>query len=1102
MNRSTVVLILASLLSCLCTSAQKDSFRIASGELLHQGDSLYDSAQYRLALQTFSRVEPYDTNYSRALYGVSLCYYADSQYDKSAEYSRASLALKEDAEKWPDIINHYGNSLDAAGKYDQAINVFDSGIHQYPAYGYFYLNKGISLIGLKKYADAEKIFQQGLMVSPYLYSLYFRLGLVAMQQGKLVPAMLCFTTYLLMTPEGKYHKNCINYLSAITRNKDNIRELMEQRKTEPDENYRLVEEIIQAKIALDKEYKPILRFDDPISRQIQVVFEKMDYDPNDSDFYMQYLVPYYKAIYNGGQFEPFINHIFSGAEVDAIKEYGKKNKKSIDGLVNQAAEYFNLIRSSRELTYGKRDADGRLWYYADGGLDSHGKYIEKEKKTIGPWEFYYKPGNLKSKGDYNSQGKKTGVWTYYYPNGEIKGKENYQDGSQEGDETYYFSNGAISSHSSYKNNELEGESIAYYFCGSVQSITRYHVGKEEGRKIGFTVHGDTSLLENYSAGMQQGESRTWDDGKLDIVAFYKDDKLDGPYKRYYQNGALKTEGTYHSGNQEGEWKQYHPNGKLKSIQHFVNDKAEGPFKEYFDDGTPSSDLMQSGGKMTGDAKYYDYDGKLSSVFSYEGGHFQKVQYFDKKGNVISTSQRKSGPIDVTQYNPDGWKKSQATYNEKENIVGTQTFYYPSGRALETEDYVDGDMEGYLISYFPNGAKRYENHYTGGKMDGYHCMYFQHGQKKEEGWHSNENSVGTWLTYNEVGTLLDSSYYRDDVLHGNKSTFWPDGRKDEVSRFRSGWIQEYTQFDSTGKVLSHTLFHNGDGEVQTRYPDGRLYQKFSYKHGEIDGPRTIFYPDGKVMAEDTYVAGYIEGSYKSYGPSGLVNVAGQFQHGNRTGTWRYYDFDGKLLHSFEYNPNKVDGKETWYYKNGRPETETPYKNDERNGPYKCFDQDGTLAYQVNFRDDHPISYSYLDKKDSLVPAIPFTGWSGKMKTFFPNGNISAEMEYKDGVLDGKLKIYHTNGKLRLEKTRSYGVLEGPFAEYYPNGQMALTGTYLHDDLHGLYKEFNDKGIISEEWNYYLDNVHGKARIYDENGKVKATYLYYFGRPISVKNESTN
>ncbi|HVU56360.1 MAG TPA: tetratricopeptide repeat protein [Puia sp.] len=1102
MNRSTAVLLLASLLTCLCTHAQKDSIRIASGELLQKGDSLYDSSQYQRAIQTFNQVEPYDTNYVRALYGISLCYYADSQYDKSAEYCRKALALNEDAEKWPDIINHYGNSLDVQEKHEEAMRIYDSGMHKYPAYGFFYLNKGATLIGMKRYADAEKVLQQGLMVSPYTYSLYFKLGAAALNQGKLVPATLCFTAYLLMTPEGRHHSSCISFLSAISKNKDNIRELVDERKIEPDENYRLLEEIIQSKIALDKNYKPIPHLDDPISRQIQVLFEKMEYNEADSDFYMQYFIPYFKSVYTGGQFENFVNHIFSGVDIDVIQDYVKKNKKSIDALTSQAADYFDLIRSTRELTYTKRSIDNATWFYYDGGIDSHGKYITKEKKTIGPWEFYYKAGNLKSKGSYTNEGKKDGPWTYYYANGEVKGKEIYHNGSQEGEETYYFSNGAPSSHSWYKNNALEGESVEYFFCGGVKTITHYHAGKEEGQKISFNTHGDTSLLENYVAGEQQGEVRSWTNGKIDVIAAYKDGKLDGPYKKYYSSGLVKMEGAYQGGNQIGDWKQYHPNGQLKSIQHFVNDKSEGEYKEYFEDGTLGTELVQKGGKTYGDAKYYDYDGKLFSIYSYTGDHIQKVRYFDKKGSIISTTERSTGPLDLTQYYPDGSKKNQATYNEKENITGVETFFYPSGHVLETDDYADGDLQGYSLAYYPNGAKKAETHYVNGKMDGYHCSYYQHGQKKEEGWYSGDNMAGTWVAYNELGALTDSTYYLNGEYHGYKSSFWPDGRKEELVKYRSGWIQEYTQYDSTGKVLTYVVFHHGNGQLQTKYPDGRTYQKVGYKQGEIDGPRTFYYPDGKILAEDKYVNGLIEGPYKSYGPNGLLNTEGQFSRGDRTGMWKYYDFDGKLQHTVEYRFNKMDGKEVWYYKNGKPETETQYKEDVRNGVYKSFDPDGTLLYQVTFRDDHPISYSYLDKKDSLVPAIPLTGWSGKIKTYFPNGNVSAEVEYKDGLLDGVYKLYHTNGKLRVEKHRNFGALEGPFTEYYPNGQIASTGVYVHDDIHGLYKEFNDKGQPTEEWTYYLDSLNGRARIFDDKGKVSATYIYYFGRPISVKNESTN
>ncbi len=59
---------------------------------------------------------------------------------------------------------------------------------------------------------------------------------------------------------------------------------------------------------------------------------------------------------------------------------------------------------------------------------------------------------------------------------------------------------------------------------------------------------------------------------------YKDDKLDGPVKWYYDNGQLREEGTYNNGKRDGLWKFYHQfysihnNGQLKEERTYKNDK--------------------------------------------------------------------------------------------------------------------------------------------------------------------------------------------------------------------------------------------------------------------------------------------------------------------------------------------------------------------------------------------------------------------------------------------------------------------------------------------------------------------------------------------------
>jgi tetratricopeptide (TPR) repeat protein len=341
-------LLFLSLFMVFTAAGQQNNPLIVSGDLLQQGITLYDSGAYSKAVAVFSAIDRNDTNYVRALYNIGRAYYADTQYTKSALYSQQALKLHDDREMEPELYNQYGNSLNATNDDQRALEVFDSAIAKYPAYSVLYMNKAVVLMKLHRYPEAEMILQHVLVMDPYSYGSHFRLGLCAINEGKLIQAIFCLTGYLLMTPEGRYHSNCLSLLNAISHNTDEIQRLINDRKEATSDNYQLLEQIVQSKIALDKSYKPIIQLDDPISRQIQVIFEKMEYNVADSDFYTQYYIPFFKACYGGDRFEVFINHIFSSAtNIPIIQEYNKKHKNELADLTEKAATYFNLIRRTR-----------------------------------------------------------------------------------------------------------------------------------------------------------------------------------------------------------------------------------------------------------------------------------------------------------------------------------------------------------------------------------------------------------------------------------------------------------------------------------------------------------------------------------------------------------------------------------------------------------------------------------------------------------------------------------------------------------------------------------------------------------------------------------
>ncbi|HEY4112335.1 hypothetical protein [Puia sp.] len=1094
-------IILACALSLTqATDAQENNPLIVSGDILQQADKLYDSGQYKKAIVIYRKIDKNDTNYVKGLFGIGASYLEDTQFNAALEYTKKALALGSDPEMEPRLYNQYGNIYNEWDSSEHAIRIYDSAIRIYPAFSLFYLNKGSALIKLERFAEAEAVFKQCLLINPYSYSGHYKLGYCAIKQGKVIPAFLSFIGYLTLDPEGSFHSSCIQWMNNIARNLDSVQAVVSRRKEEPGESYQLLEQIVQSGIALNKGYVPLPKLDDPISRQIQVLFEKMEYREDDNDFWMQYYIPWFKSVYTGNRFEVLVNRIFLDVKVPIIQDYIKKHKKDLDDLTSDLVDYLNRIITTRELNYAKRQTDTMMWSRSNGNLTGYGAYDRKEEKREGPWTLYYGPGNLKGKGSYNTTGGREGNFTWYYYNGSPRGKEFYRNGKQEGEETYYFANGVPSSHSWYKNDSLDGESATFYYVGTPRTFTRYNNGSPEGTKIYFRNNGDTNLIERYKAGKLDGITRSLSKyGTTEALTGYKNGDAEGTYQKFYPGGQLLCQGEYKAGKQEGIWKWWHPNGRLKLVTSFVNDQNDGTREEYYDNGAVSSTYSVKAGKMIGDAKYFDEDAKLYALLHYDSKSLQKAQYYDKAGKLIGESIRDNSKkaIRLTQYSPDGSKRWEATYNDNDDITDTLITYYKSGKIFGTDAYAGGRQEGLSATFYPDGIKRTETMYSAGKMDGYHRSYFRHGQLQEQGWYRQGSSEGYWIDFNEMGDITDSSYYLDDDLDGYKTSYAPDGRKTFELKFKTGWLTEYTLYDTTGKVLSRFSSPTGTGKLRMTYANGQARIEGEYQRSKLAGPYRQWYFDGKPSELAHYTRGLQDSSYKSWYHSGIPAAEGQYAFGEKTGLWKYYYANGTLRETESFVRGDLDGIQTDYFENGKIETVTPFKDGQKEGVAKEYDPDGTLIYAMTYLHGDPVAYSYLDSKDSLVPAIPIPFESGKIRTYFPNGKPSAAFEYREGVFDGERSFYYTNGQLRSVIHWKNGAAEGANIVYHSNGKIKISSNYVHDDLQGPYRVYNDKGIVREEWNYYCDVPNGETRLFDDDGRLLETDHYYFGTLLSAK-----
>lgn len=1068
---------------------------VNSGDLISQAIKLHDSKNYKEAIKLYRKIPANDTNYVRSLYELSYSLVADSNLKEAL--STCDLGLNKDNGEYElDFLSLRASIIDDQGEYEKALGLYDSALTKYPNSQSLMFNKAVCLMRLKRKVEAEELLQKLVVKSPYYSSAHFRLGQLALQKGQIVPATICFFTYLLMAPEGSYANSCIKLLDGISKMTDEATQYVANRKTESEGSFAVVEQIMTSKIALDKNYKILTSLDDPIIRQLQVMMEKLEYEKDNTDFYMEYYVPYLKSLFEKNFFEPSVYSALSGVNIEKIQDYLKKNQKDVSKAIDVINEHLQSIRTTRELNFEKRLVAKRIYQFDNGVLFAKGEM--NGSKTVGRWEFYHKNGNLKSVGDYNSNGNKEGRWVYYFENGKFGGLDNWKDGKQDGEDLTYNKQGVVITRANFSNGKLNGEKTSYYAIGHSYTISGFVNGIEKGNYRKYFASGRLKIDANTDEGQFDGSYKSYfENGKPEIICTYAKGKINGPYKSYYDNGQLEFQANYSNGIINDEAITYHRNGKVKRKASYVNDLIEGDELEYNDEGILIQKVNYKKGKAEGTAEYYDDDGKLYSTFQFDNNKLKLAKYFDKKGNVISTSARESKQIALTNFNAEGFRSAYSVYNDKAEKQGNDSIFYNSGKLKEVNFYKDGLLDGTSTGYYANGLKQYEVNFRENKKEGLTTNYYPNGKIQSQGWYIDGDQDGDWIEYNEKSSMTFKGTYLENDYYGTTQSFFANGALDYETDYLSGWIRAVHQFDSTGKEINTITLTNGTGKYKGIYFNGKTRFDGAYLQGELHGTFTNYFVDGTVETVRNYDHGFLNGAYKDFYYGGQLYSEGQYEMEKKAGLWKTYYKNGKIMREEMFIDGDRNGKSVYYFDNGKIEKEVYYKDGLRNGSNKRYSDDGQLVDIIYFKDDVPVSYTYNNKDGQLLAPIPIKGGSASITTYYANGNKSAEMVYADGKLTGTFKLYFPNGNLYYEEEELInGLTNGKLREFYSNGAVKTTYNYLLDNVDGPYKEYYDNGKLKEEGSFYNGYNNGPRKFYDNNGKLILTLNYYYGSILNI------
>ncbi len=226
--------------------------------------------------------------------------------------------------------------------------------------------------------------------------------------------------------------------------------------------------------------------------------------------------------------------------------------------------------------------------------------------------------------------------------------------------------------------------------------------------------GDT--LRNYTDinGNKQGYwEKKYKNGNIAYQVTFKNNKIIGTYKRYYENGQVFALINYPAHPDSlSEATYFWDDGKLLAKGHFIEQKLkEGLWTYYNTEEKKSAEINYTHGVLNGNKTVYYHSGTPSYKATYKNGVKDgvEVRYYDN-GEKETEQQIKNGKFEgkIYVYYPSGKFKIMGSY--KNNLKdGKWTFFNTSGEVDYTIIYHNGkaENEDELNEKFTNQVKEWE-----------------------------------------------------------------------------------------------------------------------------------------------------------------------------------------------------------------------------------------------------------------------------------------------------------------------------------------------------------------------------------------------------------
>jgi len=1070
-------LFLVALIGCFYNSfAQKDYSKVYNNDsIIKKGIFFYDSNKYDDALKEYGKIEKIDPEYLTAQYEKILTLLALKKNDQ-VRITLGSLYKSDQMSDLPKLFTLYGSFLSDEKEYDLAEKIFKEGEKYIPNSTNHLYNFAVLYIRKEDRQKSIDILEHIITIDPNSASSHYLLGLIALEDGKIVEGTMALLSYLTIAPNGIHAKEAITKLNS--KYGENFLEKGKYQFSKSGDNFEEIEIILRNQLPLRKAYKIQSEIDDVYIRQIQAVAEYSVTHKMENGFFETTYIPWIKDVFVKNKFEGLSYYILLSLE-DVLGKKLTSQKKKINDFYKTyyTNDLWNNFGKRKLDHYGKQEEviisiENRVPYtigaFVDGKKEGKYKLLNKDGNTIG--DLNLKNDNLE------------GVQKYYDDKGNLTVEKNFVNGKLDGKKTTYYSNGLVYLIENYKEDKLQGLSTSFYVNGGKHCEVNFVNDEREGKFICLYPNGTKNTEIDYSNGKLNGKYLVYNQiGDVTESSDYVNGELNGKYTEYYDGKTIKAEVNYSNGKIQNSYKSYYSNGLVKKESFYENGKIKKAI-EYFANGKKSIESI------------YDENEELELYTMYDNN---EIKYFDQKfksGELklgLQYSKNNPNPVEVSlSKKPFEIKDLDGVVLISGNFIkgkkdGEWNYYTNSGILKTTNNYKNDKLEGLSYGY-ENGLLESIVNYSNDTLSGVYETY-KYGKLNKIFNYVKGIEDGPYKTFYPDGTLKEEGFYKDGELNYNKLSYWQNGKISRKEKFIADYNVYSQEFNQNGTLENTYDYKNKSGKLSTKYNNGSMIHDFELINGNLNGKYITKDVLNNYEQESEFVNGVRNNSTKSYNPNGSILYESNYYSGNENGIEKRYDFAGNMKMTVEYQFGVENGKTVRYFHNKSKFNEYNKVNGVVEGDCIYYNQEGEPILILGYKNDKIKYYIAKNKTGKLTDKIEIVNQTGEITSNYPNGKIAVKFNLSKGLKEGKFIINNPDGRLEYEANYKNDLFDGERNEFYTNGKLYKKERFVINDYEGQQEYFKEDGKPWLKSEYKNDELNGNTLIY-ANGTLSLTKKY--------------